>query len=247
MRPSRFRRSTGSLPEGRVRPDSAPKPYHHGDLRAALIEAALQILAEQGLPALSVRAVARRVGVSEAALYHHFAGKSALVEAVVVDTLHQLRDTLREAMRTTPGTPLDRLKATGVAYVRFAGEQRARFQILYRPELRALSHPASRADGVEPSAIDRAGLEAYRPLLDALVACQQAGILVPGDPLPLALTAWATVHGLAQLLVDGVVSVDILPVRGPHDAPALARLVVERLAEGLVIRDRDDPNASGSG
>jgi AcrR family transcriptional regulator len=232
--------------------DSAPKPYHHGHLRAALIEAALQILAEEGLPVLSVRAVARRVGVSEAALYHHFAGKSALVEAVVVDTLHQLRNTLREAMNTPPWTPLDQLKATGVAYVRFAVEQRARFQILYRPELRVLSHPPSGAEGVAQgalsalSAIERAGMEAYQPLLDAIVACQQVGILVPGDPLPLALTAWATVHGLAQLLVDGVVSAEILPPGTPSNALGLARIVVDQLAEGLVSRDRDVAGTSAS-
>ncbi len=224
-----------------MQPDSASKSYHHGHLRAALIEAALQVLAEQGLTALSVRGVARRVGVSEAALYHHFAGKSSLVEAVVVDTLRLLRDTLRETMRTTTGTPLDHLKATGVAYVRFAVEQRARFQILYRPELRALSQPESRPDGIGLSAIDRAGMEAYQPLLDAIVACQQAGILAPGDPLPLALTAWATVHGLAQLLVDGVVSAEILPPATPGDAPVLARIVVDRLAEGLLMRDPTTP------
>jgi len=73
-----------------------------------------------------LRAVARRAGVSEAAPYHHFTAKAALVEALVVETLQQLAQALREAAtQATEGTPLDRLVATGVAYVRFALEHRA--------------------------------------------------------------------------------------------------------------------------
>jgi AcrR family transcriptional regulator len=217
-------------------PHSAAGPYHHGDLRRALVDAALEVLTEQGLKGLTLRTVARRAGVTEAAPYHHFASKAALVEALVVETLQHLAQTLQEAVQTTVGTPLDRLVATGVAYVRFALERRANFQILYRPELRQLSRPTPDADGFARSPIDRAGMAAYQVLLDAVVACQQAGIVVPGDPLPLALTAWAVVHGLAQLLLDGVVSAEILPHGIPADASSLAHIVTTTLAQGLVVR-----------
>jgi AcrR family transcriptional regulator len=158
------------------------------------------------------------------------------VEALVVETLQQLAQALQEAVQATPGTPLDQLVATGVAYVCFALEHRASFQILYRPELRHLSHPTPDADGVAHSPIDRAGMAAYQVLLDAIVACQQSGIVVPGDPLPLALTAWATVHGLAQLLLDGVVGAEILPQDIPPDATQLAHIVTATLVQGLVVR-----------
>src|SRR6266568_1069388 len=94
------------------------RPYHHGYLRRALLDAALHVLTEQGLAGLTLRAVARRAGVSEAAPYHHFASKAALVEALVVETLQQLAQALQEAVQASTGTPLDRLVATGVAYVR---------------------------------------------------------------------------------------------------------------------------------
>ncbi len=212
------------------------RPYHHGHLRRALLDAALQVLTEEGLAGLTLRSVARRAGVSEAAPYHHFASKSALVEALVRETLQQLAQALREATQATEGTPLDRLVAVGVAYVRFALEHRAGFHILYRPELRDLSHPVSDADGIARSPIDRAGMAAYQVLLDAIVACQQAGVVVPGDPLPLALSAWATVHGLAQLLLDGVVGAEIIPRGVLADASQLARIVTQTLAQGLVVR-----------
>jgi len=212
------------------------RPYHHGHLRRALLDAALQILTEQGLAGLTLRAVARRAGVSETAPYHHFASKAALVEALVVETLQQLAQALQQASQAAGGTPLDQLVATGVAYVRFALDQRASFSILYRPELRQLSRPAPDADGSVRSPIDQAGMAAYQVLLDAIVACQQAGVVVPGDPLPLALTAWATVHGLAQLLLDGVVGAEILPQNVLPDTLHLAHIVTATLAQGLVVR-----------
>jgi AcrR family transcriptional regulator len=212
------------------------KPYHHGHLRRALLDAALEVLTEEGLAGLTLRAVARRAGVSEAAPYHHFASKAALVEALVVETLQQLAQALLEAAQAKAGSQLDQLMAVGVAYVRFALEHRAGFQILYRPELRQLSHPMPATDDMVRSPIDRAGMAAYQVLLDAIVACQQAGVVGAGDPLPLALTAWATVHGLAQLLLDGVVGAEILPLNVLPDATQLAHIVTATLAQGLVVR-----------
>jgi len=212
------------------------RPYHHGHLRRALLDAALQLLIEQNLAGLTLRSVARRAGVSEAAPYHHFTSKAALVEALVVETLQQLAQTLQEAAQATAGTPLDQLMAIGVAYVCFAVEHRASFQILYRPELRHLARPLPDADGTACSPIDQAGRAAYQVLLDAIKACQQAGVVVAGDPLPLALTAWATVHGLAQLLLDGVVGAEIIPSGTLPAAPHLASIVTATLAQGLVVR-----------
>jgi AcrR family transcriptional regulator len=212
------------------------RPYHHGHLRRALLDAALELLTEQDLAGLTLRQVARRAGVSEAAPYHHFASKAALVEALVVETLDQLAQALQEAGQATTGTPLDRLMATGVAYVRFAVEHRASFQILYRPDLRQLARPLSEADGMTRLPIDQAGEAAYQVLLDAIKACQKAGVVGVGDPFPLALTAWAAVHGLAHLLLDGVVGAEIVSSGTLPAAPHLAQIVTATLAQGLVVR-----------
>ena len=84
------------------------RSYHHGHLRSALLDAALEVLTEKGLAGLRLREVARRAGVSEAAPYHHFASKAALVEALVVETLQQLAQALQEILsrwRSPPGRP----------------------------------------------------------------------------------------------------------------------------------------------
>src|SRR5688500_9283866 len=90
--------------------------YHHGDLRRALVDSALEILEEGG--ELSLRAVARRAGVSHTAPYHHFRDRRRLVAAVATEGLLALRDALAGA--GSPGEPLSRLLECGVAYVRFA-------------------------------------------------------------------------------------------------------------------------------
>jgi AcrR family transcriptional regulator len=214
--------------------------YHHGHLRRALLDSALHVLSKEGLAGLTLRSVARHAGVSEAAPYHHFSSKAGLVEALVAETFDQLAQALREAAQVTEGTPLEKLLAMGVAYVRFAVEHRASFQVLFRPELRQLLRPQSDADGIEHSPIDQAGRSAFQVLLGAIVACQQAGMVGAGDPLPLALTAWATVHGLAQLLLDGAVGAEMIPSGTSPSASHLASLVTAILARGLVARQTAD-------
>src|SRR6266581_4573344 len=91
-----------------------------------------------------------------------------------------LRRALLDAVQASTGTPLDRLVATGVAYVRFALDHRASFQILYRPELRHLSSPTSDSDGIARSPIDQAGMAAYQVLLDGVVGAE----IVPDGVLP---------------------------------------------------------------
>lgn len=198
------------------------KPYHHGDLRQALLSAAWALLEEGGLDAVTIRAVARRSGVSHAAPHHHFSSKGELVEAMVVEGFEWLTDELARAWGAH-ADPLEALDATGAAYIRFARERRAVFQLLNRPELR-------RAPG-GPDAAEQAGLRAFEVLARGIERCQEAGRIPPGDSRPWTLLAWSGVHGLAMLLDSG-----LLDAFGGTDDDDYTRLLIQGLHQGLVAR-----------
>ena len=166
---------------------SKKQRYHHGDLRPALIAAAIALVEESGVGAVSLRETARRVGVSAPAIYRHFANKDSLLAAVAAEGFHDLGAALAGASRSER----DPLSAMGMAYVRFALSRRGVFRLMFGPEL------AKRANFPElKSAADQAfqwlkgGVQASRP------AAQDSHLA--------AIAPWALVHGLAQLLLDGV-------------------------------------------
>lgn len=199
--------------------------YHHGNLRPALLDAARRLVEERGIDGLTLREVARRAGVSHNAPYHHFQDKAALVQALAEDGYEQLL--AAELASVDPAATIpDQIRALGHAYVRFALEDPQRFTLMNRPELR-------REDEVTP--VQRAGMASEAPLLDAITAGQEAGFLAAGDPGVLGLGAWATVHGLAMLLVDG-------PLRDlvPHDDTLTPLIdgVLDTILLGLEARPR---------
>lgn len=162
------------------------RPYHHGNLRSAVMSAALEALAESGPTALSLRDLARRAGVSHAAPAHHFGDRTGLLTAVAVDGFTMLADELRKTREATGS-----LVELGVAYVRFATAHRAHFEVMFRPEL---------LDG-EDAALLEAGERASRELLDG-VASQRGGGLVSAEPFA-GVAAWSIVHGFATLWLAG--------------------------------------------
>jgi AcrR family transcriptional regulator len=163
-----------------------PRPYHHGDLRRALLAAALAAVAERGPADVSLRDVARRVGVSHAAPTHHFGDKPGLLTAVAEEGYRLLAAELGAAWERT-GSFLE----VGVAYVRFALAHRSHFEVMYRPEL-------YRAD--DPGLV--AARRAAGPMLYGPVASVAGGD--PGFDRRLAgVAAWSLVHGLATLWLGG--------------------------------------------
>ena len=197
--------------------------YHHGDLRRALLEAALTLVDEDGIEGLTLREVARRAGVSHNAPYHHFADKRAIVAGLAEESYGLLRDELAAAARRHDD-PLERLRAIGVAYVRFAVRHPPRFRVMNRPELRSRERV---------TAVERAGERSEGPLLDAVAAAQAAGALRAGDPQAIALAAWATAHGVATLIVDGPLR---HRVRSLREAERMTRAAIELLLTGLTRR-----------
>ncbi len=168
--------------------------YHHGDLRRALLAAAMDLVRERGVDGLTLRELARRAGVSHNAPYHHFADKGALVSALVVESFQRFEQVFRDAVVATPGSHLAKVRAIGGAYVRFAFDDPPRFALMWRPELRTIE---------DDSPVDQAGMASYQVLLDEVAAGQRAGEVVEGDVAQLSLAAWSAVHGLAMLIVDG--------------------------------------------
>jgi AcrR family transcriptional regulator len=178
----------------RTRPAAGKRTgYHHGDLRRALLEASLDLVDESGIGALSLREVARKAGVSHNAPYHHFKDRGSLLSALAEEGFAELAAEMAAARAAAPDARA-RLEACGLAYVRFALKSAARFKVMFRPELGAPS---------EGGAVARASTPALDTLIAAIVEAQQAGLAPSGDPMPLVLTCWAAVHGLASLWLDG--------------------------------------------
>jgi AcrR family transcriptional regulator len=167
--------------------------YHHGDLRPALLRASLALVEDRGIAALSLRAVARQAGVSHNAPYHHFKDRGSLLAALAEDGFAALARAMADARAAAPN-PGARLEACGHAYIRFALESPARFKLMFRPEL---TGPA------EEGAVAQSSTPALDVLAGAIVEGQATGLAPPGDPMPLVLTCWSAVHGLASLWVDG--------------------------------------------
>jgi AcrR family transcriptional regulator len=166
---------------------STNRPYHHGQLRPALIAAAKALLDEGGPGAVSLRETARRVGVSPTATYRHFADKESLLVAVAVEGFHEFGAALAEAARDE----VDPVAAMGMAYVKFALSRRCVFRLMFGPQM------TNRDKYPELKTVsDQA--------FDWLRSAVRAKASAPQDPDLAAIAAWGLVHGLAQLFLDGI-------------------------------------------
>jgi AcrR family transcriptional regulator len=156
------------------------RPYHHGDLRAALLAAAEAELAERGVEGFSLRSVAKRAGVSHAAPAHHFGDVAGLLTALAAEGFRRFQATL-EAHEAGIADPWDRAAAAGQGYMAFAVARPALFRLIFA--------------GEKPDAADRDLVEAAEAAYAHLVGLVQA---VGGGPADVA-ALWAMSHGLADL------------------------------------------------
>lgn len=164
------------------------RPYHHGDLRRALVEAARRILESDGPGALSLRAVAREAGVSPAAPYHHFKDKGELLEAVAHVGWDMLGDAM-QAAKAVAGDIASQITEIGVAYVRFAQQHPALYRVMYDCSRDKDALPEGMKDDADSAyCLVR---EAYR---------RTAGPEVAEIDVELAtIAAWCAAHGLAEM------------------------------------------------
>lgn len=178
------------------------RPYHHGDLRHALLSAALELVSTRGAEGFSLREAAREVGVSPAAAYRHFEDKKALLAALALDGMMRLAMAMEKALARAPGAlgsparAVAELAAVGEAYVVFAIHHPAHFQVMFGPWC---EHP----DLTElPAPATPPGRDAFQILVDTLDGLVRSGAVTPAAREGAEIAAWASVHGLASLLVS---------------------------------------------
>lgn len=197
-------------------PQAGARPYHHGNLHVALLEAASRLVAEMGPAGFTLREVARRAGVSHNAPYRHFRDKSELLAAMAAQGFRELTQAMLDAAEPQP-TSLARLKHSGLAYVAFA---------LRRPEHFAVMFDAPIPEAEYPDCAE-AGHECFGTLVRFIEAAQRDGKFAGEDPLLRALEAWSLVHGIAKLAVARR-----LPCSSEPEVLAFASLALDRsLAE----------------
>ncbi|NJQ05749.1 TetR/AcrR family transcriptional regulator [Streptomyces lonarensis] len=198
-------------------PEGDQSPYHHGRLRQTLLAAAESALRRRGADQLSLRELAREAGVSHAAPRRHFKDRQALLDALAVAGFERLERRLRSALSEAEDDLASRLKATVAAYIRFAIEDAALLELMFRRKHR---------DGVERMIEAAAGSLA---LLHQLIAQgQEAGELADGDPEHVGMLLFATMQGIATLVNGDIIEPELLDglvdsavdqfLRGAHPA-----------------------------
>jgi AcrR family transcriptional regulator len=193
--------------------------YHHGDLRNALLKAGRELLTEEGPEQLSLREVARRAGVSHAAPYRHFESREALVAAIAEEGFAALTRSMLEAAQGAK-TTRERLLRLGQGYVRFALDHPAEVKNMF----------AGGGFDAAPAGLVAEAKGAFEVLVEAVRAAQAEGALAGKDPLPVATTCWALVHGLALLMLQNA----LVPAGfTAGSADALTRRTLLHLLEGL--------------
>jgi len=189
------------------------RPYHHGNLRTALLEAAERTLRERGAQALSLRELAREVGVSHGAPRRHFPDRQALLDALAEDGFERLGAELRDAAGTAGGEFEPRLRAIAAAYIRFATEDAALLELMFAGKHRA---PAGE--------LAEAAERAFAVMLELIEQGQHEGALESGDPMGVGLVLFATIQGIAALVSAGLVE--------PSDVDRLVADATERFLRG---------------
>ena len=169
------------------------KSYHHGNLRAELLDTAVEQLRASGTEALSLRALARTVGVSQTAPYRHFTDKDELLAALATRGYQALLGALQDAGKTAPDSPQEQLFAFARSYVDYAAANPELFKLMFGPTLQ----PAEKYPELRDAS--RETLALVQTILHKGI---QLGVFKDQDIAYLANAAWAGIHGLATLRVD---------------------------------------------
>lgn len=209
-------------PRPATRKDAAPKPYHHGDLRRVLVDAAYELVAEGGVETVSVREAARRAGVSPGAPFRHFASRDALLAAVAEEAQRRFRAEIDTALvQVTSDDPLQRFRALGLAYLRWALCNPAHFEVISSGKL--FDYDA--ASGLRADNAEIIGMT-ERTLTEA----SAKGLLRSRDVRLMQIAGRALVYGFARMKTDGH-----FPRWGVADAEidTLAEAVLDLFVAGI--------------
>ena len=210
----------------RTQEPQAARPFHHGDLRRAIVKAALDLLSETESLELSLRELARRAGVTHNAPYKHFADKRDLLAAVSAAGFDMLTKRMAREIAALR-EPQARLSAMMSAYIRHGVENPALYRLMFGGYL-------SGPDKARP-AIERAAAEDTKALLASVIIDGALGRPIPNNARNerrisgAILACWSLVHGLTLLVVDGLVG-------PPEKANELCESLVEGMLKGLNVK-----------
>lgn len=203
---------------------SAKTTYHHGDLRQSLINAAIELIREEGMSELSLRQVARRVGVSHNAPYRHFEDKDALLAAVAEQGFQSLQAAMETAKQGLPADSPQGLEAIGIAYVNFALAFPFHYRLMF---VNVHCHPD------KYPALAAASRQAFMVLVNTIQAGQANGVLRAANPLDMARVAWSLVHGQALLALD-----NMFQIHSETEFNTFLKFSTQMLIQGLASRDQ---------
>jgi AcrR family transcriptional regulator len=198
---------------------TAKKSYHHGDLRQCLIDAAIELISEEGIRDLSLRQVAKRVGVSHNAPYRHFEDKETLLAEIAAQGFQSLKAAMEMACQNIPQDSSQRLEAIGIAYVNFALAHPAYYRLMFGEYQSNLGKYSSLA---------KAAQESFLVLVTTIREGQVAKIFRVGDPVDMARVAWSLVHGQSMLALDNK-----LQVKQEKELEAFLKFSSQILLQGL--------------
>ncbi|SHJ99179.1 transcriptional regulator, TetR family [Bradyrhizobium lablabi] len=207
-----------------------PKPYHHGDLRRVLIDAALTLVEEGGVEAVSVREAARRAGVSPGAPFRHFQSRGALLTAVAEEAQRRFRGEIDKALAEAPaGDPLARFRSFGLAYLRWAMRNPTHFEIISSGRL---------FDHDKATELSRDNTELIGLTERMLAEASAQGQLRPFDLKQVQIAGRALVYGFARMNIDGH-----FPRWGIAEAEAerTAEAILDLFIEGIAKRPQTSP------
>ncbi len=197
------------------------KPYHHGDLRQEILEAARDLLEKNTIASLSLRAVAKEVGVSHTAPYRHFKDKESLLAGIASQSYDELAEQLTEAVTSHPGDPAQQLLEAGLRYVKLGLKSPQCTHLMFGGILPC--------DNTYPE-LRTSGESAYNGLKLIIEAGQKHGVFKQGDIEVQALTAWSGIHGLTMLLIGGSLQ-EIVPM--DIDIQPLTESVTKTMLSGI--------------
>lgn len=200
----------GSYSAGMSSPNST---YHHGDLRNALLDAALRHIEQHHEVSFTLRELAKALGVSAAAPFRHFASKRALLAALASAGFQRLSQRFADLQAEYASDPVLCLQHQGITYVEFAVTHQAYFLAMNHPEL---------TDKSDLPELEQACTAAFVSMQQSVAACAERGLIAACGTTAATLTAWSAVHGLAMLLIGGQ-----LKGLGFDDTPKAAQQAAE--------------------
>lgn len=175
--------------------------YHHGDLKNALISAGVEILAREGVGALSLRKVAKKAGVSHSAPYAHFKDKQALIAAISIEGFKKLHVELQSTVKKYKTNPDQLLLETAWVYFEFALQESDTFKVMFSGILEKERDYPDLVDVVQ---------QTFQMVVNVVSICQAEGVLRAGDADLTSVVVWSQIHGLISLYLEGQISHTIL-------------------------------------